>query len=280
MRWPRALRALREPLAAEVAQGDVVLCAHHPILRDLAATLAGAGFNLPRGRAIEVLVGAHDFARGRAPGRLRIALQTEQLADARGSPLWAARLGRELGGMLGRCDAVIDLSPFNAPAYDRLPAADRARVVFGPFIFPDHAPAFDPGTGPELVFFGAINPRRAAALERIAARRPVRVLPPGTFGAALMAALAPAAGVLNLHYAEGTYTEAPRLLTALLAGKPVYSEPLAPPLEVGRHYLAPDAAACDATRAAAFAALRDEVAAAFRFSDGLARAAALVPAGR
>ena len=277
MRWPRALRALREPPAAAFARGDVVFCAHHPILRDLAATLAGAAYDLPRGRAIEVLVGAHDFARRRAAGPVRIALQTEQLADAGGSPLWAARLGRELGGLLGRCDAVLDLSPFNAPAYDRLPAADRKRVVFGPFIFPDRAPAFDPGTGPELVFFGAINPRRAAALERIAARRPVRVLPPGTFGAALMAAIAPAAGILNLHYADGTYTEAPRLLTALLAGKPVHSEPLAPPLEVGRHYLDPEAAADENTRAAVFAAFRDEFAARHRLSAGLARAVSLIP---
>ncbi|MGA0827657.1 MAG: hypothetical protein ACO3PW_09925 [Gemmobacter sp.] len=275
MRWPRALRALREGAPAEVAQGDVVLCAHHPILRDLAATLAGPAFALPRGRAIELLVGVHDFARRRPPGRLRIALQTEQLADAQGRPLWAARLGRELGGVLGRCDALIDLSPFNANAYARLPPADRARVLFGPYIFPDRIPDFVPGTGPELVFFGALNPRRAAALARISARRPVRVLPPGTFGPALMAALAPAAGILNLHFAEGEYTEAPRLLTALMAGKPVYSEPLAPPLVPGRHYLGPEADADAATRAAVFAAFRDEVAARFRLSEGIARAAAL-----
>ena len=46
----------------------------------------------------------------------------------------------------------------------------------------------------------------------------------------------PASAVVNLHIGEGIYTEYPRMLSAYLSGKAVLSEPLAAPLEKGKHY--------------------------------------------
>jgi hypothetical protein len=262
----------------ESRQGDVVLHARHPVLSDLAEMLTGPGFALPQGQPVRVMVGVHGFARRILPGGLRIGMQTEQLADATGKPLWGARAvagpGRGLGRQLRRHAALIDLAPENRPAYASLGEAALRRVVFGPFLFPDIPPAFEPGTGADLVFFGALNDRRRALLRAIAERRPVKILPEGTHGAALRAAIAPAAGVLNLHFADGIYTEGPRLLVALLAGKPVFSEQLAPPLACGTDYLTPEEIASADRRAAVFAAFRDGFARRHRFSEALGHAIA------
>ena len=44
-------------------------------------------------------------------------------------------------------------------------------------------------------------------------------------------------GVLNLHFEEGIYSEIPRLLSAYICGKVLYSEPLAAPFISGQHYI-------------------------------------------
>jgi hypothetical protein len=210
--------------------------------RDLADTVTG-----PLGHAVEVHVGLHrpeDLARERAtlpptqPPALRIGLQTEHILDTDGMPLWQSWHIGTIQAQVERYDVVLDLSPSNHEVYDALPPDLRARVQFGPHIFPAAIPPFAPVPGGPVMFFGGVNPRRQRRFAKLHGLGiPVTVLPHATFGAALRAELAKAASVLNIHFAPARYTEAPRILKAVLAGKPVISEDLALPFIEGTHYL-------------------------------------------
>ena len=65
----------------------------------------------------------------------------------------------------------------------------------------------------------------------------MEIAPHGTFGEDLQKIVAQAAGILNLHYVDGRYSEMPRLLSACLAGKAVMSEPLGDEVFLGRDYI-------------------------------------------
>lgn len=57
-----------------------------------------------------------------------------------------------------------------------------------------------------------------------------------TYGTDLHKAICDSRGVVNIHFADGIYTEYPRLLSSYLAGKPVLSEKLGAELVEGRDY--------------------------------------------
>jgi hypothetical protein len=98
-----------------------------------------------------------------------------------------------------------------------------------------------------LLFFGAPNQRRAEIIRRLRdAGVAVQEARKKTFGEALRAAMVSGSAVLNLHFDDGIYSEAPRILKAMLAGLPLVSEDLAPPFQPGVHYLTLDQAAADA----------------------------------
>lgn len=211
------------------------------VARDLACAISG-----PLPCSIEVHLGMHAQARLKPfvpQGRrdLVIGLQTEQLLDESGQPLWRNRLSGKVLAGVPRYDHVIDLSQANAPVYSALPPDLRDRIIIGPYIFPASAPACNsPAAGP-FVFFGAPNARREAVLADLARHGlALRRLPSGTFGPELASEIAAAAAIVNIHFDQGRYTEYPRLLKAVLAGKPLLSEPLAAPLASGTHYLPTD----------------------------------------
>lgn len=83
-----------------------------------------------------------------------------------------------------------------------------------------------------------VRKTRAARIAALTLQHNLRMLPVGTFGAALQAQIAGCGGIVNLHFSDGVYTEYPRLLTAALMGKAIWSELLAPPLLCGQHYFA------------------------------------------
>lgn len=220
--------------------GRVVLLSKHPVLdqvaRDILAGLCAE--NLPD-RRITVYVGLHRNYGLHAlrPGR-RLAIQTEHYFDADGRPMWRRmKRWRSLKAVLLN-HLVLDLSPANRPHYDFMPGFLRRRVLFGPHIFPCNAPAFQPGETSAFLFFGEMSDRRRALLAALP-EGVAQVAPPATFGADLAQMVARAGGILNLHYAEGRYSEMPRLLSACLAGKVVMSEPLGDELVMGRDYLPP-----------------------------------------
>jgi hypothetical protein len=226
-------RAEAAPLRKLTVHG-IDLYSGHRVLRDFANDLARC-ITRPLPKPIDIYVGVHAVDRPADTGRFSIGIQTEQFLDRNGQAMW--RLPRERFRMRYATfyDLLLDLSPDNAPAYDFLPEELRAKIVFGPHIFPDApvSPEFQP-TPP--VFFGSLNDRRRSILADLQTRQPVQIAPHGTFGRSLDALIAQHGAVLNLHFRDGEYSEYPRFLKAYLRGKPVLSEPLSPPLQVGTHY--------------------------------------------
>ncbi len=213
---------------------NVDLYSGHRVLRDFGNDLA-ACITAPLSQPVDVYVGVHVIDRPLDTGRFKIGIQTEQYLDQTGQPMWRIPKERFRQRHATFYDVLLDFSADNAPAYDFLPPELRAKLIFGPHIFPDApiTPDFQP-TAP--VFFGALNDRRRTLLADLQAKSPVEVAPHGTFGRPLDALIAKQGAVLNLHFREGTYSEYPRFLKAYLRGKPVLSEPLAPPLQPDLHY--------------------------------------------
>lgn len=244
---------------------DVTFISPARVLSDFARDLADT-LTAPLGAEVEVHVGIHrpdKLASERAtapvdhPPALRIGLQTEHILDADGMPLWQSWHIGTVQAQVENYDVILDLSPPNHEVYDALPPDLQARVHLGPHIFPADAPAYAPVPGGPMVFFGGINPRRQRRIAKLQGRGlPVTVLPHATFGAELRQELTKAAAVLNIHFAPARYTEAPRILKAILAGKPLISEDLALPFLEGAHYLTlADANASDAQLQTSYEAL-------------------------
>jgi hypothetical protein len=210
----------------------------HPVLNQVAQDLvAGLRTNDLPAQKITVYVGLHRRfgLRLLRPGR-RIAIQTEHYFDADGRRMWrrAKRLRTAINILF--CDHVLDLSQYNREHYAFLPSFLRKRIIFGPHIFPINRPAFQRGAEPSFLFFGEMNDRR----KKLVAFQPsgaIKVLSAPTFGRDLSQFIDNAAGIVNLHYVDGRYSEMPRLLSACLAGKVVMSELLGDELIPHRDYL-------------------------------------------
>jgi hypothetical protein len=219
---------------ATLTRFDVTFHAQHAIMLDLAADLTKT-LDGPLGQPVDVFVAAHQSRWFTPSGRLRVALQTEQLYDEAGVPMLKAFRENRITNFINRFDAVLDFAYCNRPAYDGLSEALLAKVHFGPHIFPRHPRPLQPG-GEALLFVGGTNKRRDEGLAAVSALQTVARAPEGTFGAGLDALIAASAGMVNIHLKDGTYTEYPRLLKAILHGKPFWSEALAQPLKAGEHY--------------------------------------------
>lgn len=221
---------------------DVCLVSPVPLLDDFAADLATV-LTEPIGTEVELHAGLH------RPGRLAsfaprtrrglyVGMQTEHMLDVTGRPMWKRHLLETIQQQAASFDLVLDLSEGNRPIYEDLPAEVRSRIHFGPHIFPASAPPIAMAADGPTLFFGGTNRRRMRNLQRLRQDGvKVHEVPTNTFGAALRAEMTKASSVLNLHFAEGIYTEAPRILKAMLAGLPVLSEELAAPFVADLHYL-------------------------------------------
>ncbi|MGL4239083.1 hypothetical protein [Tabrizicola sp.] len=222
------------PKLSKVSAHGVDFYSGHRVLRDFARDLARC-VSRPLSAPIDVYVGVHAVDRPADTGRFRVGIQTEQFLDRNGQPMWRIPRERFRNRYAAFYDLLLDLSPDNAPAYDFLPAELRAKLRFGPHIFPKEpvGPTFL-DTAP--LFFGSLNDRRRGVLAELQTRRQVEVAPHGTFGGPLDTLISQHGAVLNLHFREGEYAEYPRFLKAYLRGKPVISEMLSPPLLSGIHY--------------------------------------------
>ncbi|MDF3854695.1 hypothetical protein ACDP63_14375 [Paracoccus sp. P2] len=215
--------------------GSLTVFSNHPVLdqfaRDMLAGIRAE--NLPAAR-INLYVGIHRkfgpalFRRG-----LRLGLQTEHYFDENGRTMWRKPRPRRLLKQLLFYHLILDLSPANAPYYRWLPRFLRRRVLFGPHVFPCRPVPYRAGQRPP-VFFGAINDRRAKILAGLP--KDHCDLLSETYGTDLHKAICDSRGVVNIHFADGIYTEYPRLLSSYLAGKPVLSEKLGAELVEGRDY--------------------------------------------
>jgi hypothetical protein len=229
-----------EPVVIQkISVHNVDIYAGHRVLRDFANDLA-ACVTAPLSEPVDVYVGVHIIDRPLDTGRFTIGIQTEQYLDRNGQPMWRIPKERFRLRHATFYDVLLDFSADNAASYDFVPEALRRKIVFGPHIFPT-TPVTPNFQDAPPVFFGAQNERRRDLLAVLQAKRPVEIAPRGTFGEPLDALIARQGAVLNLHFRDGTYTEYPRFLKAYQRGKPVQSEPLAPPLQAGTHYFALDA---------------------------------------
>jgi len=236
----------RKKALYKAVRGNVSVHAPHKILDQL-------GRQILEGLAVDDFIDAgdvlifvgchHDFGLSAQRDSLRIGIQTEQFFDQSGAELWGMlRKPKAVAGLLRNLacvDVMLDINVANSAWWDAQDLSDgnRTKLHFGPKIFPSEPRQFQgKKNGPNL-FFGDLSGRRGTILRQLEPGK-VKILPTGTYGADLMRELDNAAAVVNIHFEHGVYTEAPRLLSAYLAGKPVISEMLDRPFIEGKHYLA------------------------------------------
>lgn len=222
------------------------------MLDDIARTFAKYEFVKASYKEVHIYVGVHKFRYHFLHKGLNIGVQTEQFFDVNGKKLWRHTSWIKVLRQVSQYDLTLDLSPANRQAYNFLPKFLRNRIIFGPKIFPDNDIEFQPSKNNKLVFFGGLSLRRSQILQKLAQTHKILTVKNGTFGDELISSTKDSFGILNLHHDDGVYTEIPRLLTAYLHGKPVYSEELGYPLVEGRHYLPIDAELNESTAKEAF----------------------------
>ncbi|WP_143159549.1 hypothetical protein [Paracoccus solventivorans] len=258
-----------EPVAVQIddyfiiERGGITFMARHPLLVDLACDLArGLPPDIPlRGT---VAVGIHNFRPRNIKGPL-IGIQTEHYLDANRQEMFRTVSNWKKKKFLWRFDYILDISLHNPYAYKFFWPRKHKKLFFGPYIFPA-SPVRRSKQGSGVAFIGAINERRKQILSSL---NDVTIIAPNTWGMDLHRILQDSEAVLNIHYIDSVVTEAPRLLKAYLAGKPVVSEALAEPVEMGRHAI-PLGEDYDAARLdAVFDAFDHEIARKFRFVDFL-----------
>ena len=222
--------------------GNLKFHSRHPTLEDIGKTFVSYNFpRLPK-KEVNIYIGVHNFKNYSLRKGLNVGIQTEQLFDVNGKALWRNTSRLKILRQVSQYKMTLDLAPSNQPAYEFLPNFLKKRIIFGPDIFPECDISFRPYAKKELVFFGAKNLRRSQLIDSISITQIVRLLETATFCEQLSSNIQECAGILNIHYDDGVYTEIPRLITAYLNGKPVFSEELAHPLVAGKHYFPVNAA--------------------------------------
>jgi hypothetical protein len=208
---------------------NIRFLAFHRVTDQIASDIvSGVSDGLPPDLRATVFVGIHRPYKGLIfPHGMRIGIQTEQYFDEAGKELWNYRhSGDFVRASLTRFDRVLDINRTNAPFYEKLPDEFRRRVTLGPHIFPDHVPDFSPGTTDRCLFFGALNERRKNIYAKYKEKYKIDILPNEIYGSNLYAELFRYKSILNIHFADGIYTEYPRLLNSVIAGKVLRSEKL------------------------------------------------------
>ncbi|WP_226629821.1 hypothetical protein [Alloyangia pacifica] len=218
--------------------GDLRFLTTHRTLALVARTLSASLATVPESFSpTDIWLGAHRAHRvPKTRGRRLVVVQTEQILDARGQVIETKLTRRRIARLALRADLFVDWNPQNRAFYGLLPRLAPRRFLFGPYVFGTGARAQTPGEG--LIFVGNLNAERQAKLGRLAQ---VRALSMKAGLEEIDVAIASGAAMLNLHSLPGAYTEVPRVLMAHLAGKPLVSEPLAPPFEAGESYMLPEA---------------------------------------
>lgn len=222
--------------------GNVVFLSRHKLLDEFCHDLITSLSRRWVDKKITFFVGIHEnFSVLWARRGVRVAIQTEQLCDSSGIFLWPTKnenFTRNIISATAKCDVFWDLSLLNMPYYQSIGVDDcvKKKGLLGPHVFPSGQIQPKKGTEPHLVFFGLLNDRRKMIIQS-GCKKDIKILKHGTFGAELISEIERSGGVLNIHAADGVFSEVPRLLTAHLRGKTVYSEELAFPFVRDVHYI-------------------------------------------
>lgn len=178
--------------------------------------------NRLREDAVNFIFGAHlGFPRDWTRRHACVFVNLEQLGDG------GAQVGADYLNLL-RHNAVVDYDAENLAAYLD-PAVDPADVPLVPFA---HAPYLRGEDSPaleerpiDLLFFGSMNARRRAFLNRIeAAGFSVASFDSPVYGAERDAFIRQAKAVVNCHFYEASRFEQARAFQCLSLGTPVISE--------------------------------------------------------
>ena len=183
----------------------------------------GAEVSLAKNRlrhdAVNLVFGAHlGFDAGLRERFATVIVNLEQLGDG------GARVPPDYLRLLGS-SAVVDYDPENPAAYTQHP--DDVTIV--PLL---HAPYLKPADAVpleqrpiDLLFFGSMNERRRAWLDRIQALgRTVRTLETPLYGAERDSLIRQAKAVVNAHFYETSRFEQCRVAHCLSLGTPVICE--------------------------------------------------------
>ena len=215
----------------------------HELCQDICEGLVNESFS--KQDLVWVFCGAHmSFSFLRYLPGAHLYIQTEQLTDLSGRTLWGAhkkKISKNIKKNIKNSTIFLDININNRSYYSHLELEkqNKKKVVLGPHIFPRKRVPFASSAEGQLIFFGSLNKRRMSVLNEIQnlTKRIVRVIPEKTYGQSLKSEIKGSSGVINIHYDEGTYTEAPRILSVYLQGKPFISEDLAPPFVKNVHYI-------------------------------------------
>lgn len=139
---------------------------------------------------------------------------------------------------LSKADVFLDLNGTNRPYYEaNIEQETKAQIHFGPYIFPCKVFYHKPHNQEKLVFFGRQESQRHPKHLAEIKNSIVDILSQNCYLEPLYKEINVSSGVLNLHFEEGIYSEIPRLLSAYICGKVLYSEPLAAPFISGQYYI-------------------------------------------
>lgn len=227
-----------------VQYGNITFLCPNTVMEQIARDIS-LGLELSKvsvkSRPILVFLGIHCFfGRHWLRRGFKVGIQTEQLRDENFKPLWGEEwpdLKVNVGQALMFSHSILDLGVKNQHFYEKekMPTRRSTRFLFGPYIFPSRRVPFRPKVGGvdfSLLFFGSLvaGSRRQLIIEDLAnANRgayKVTAFKDPLFGDELKKEMQKHDAILNIHFAEGLYMEAPRLLSAYVNGKPVVSEPL------------------------------------------------------
>jgi hypothetical protein len=223
--------------------GKLFFYAKHPILLDISKFIF-EGLSIEKSLKISsrvnIFIGVHQFDKddfSDYPG-INIGLQTEQFFDESGKKLWGAQAFHQVINGLFSLDYLIDFSHSNQRAYVSVPISlIKAKMIYGPYIFPDKEIDH---RGPEdghLVFIGALSERREMLLKKLT-NLGIKVKSiQGVGGSEALSLISESEGLVNIHFEDGVYSEWPRVLMAYLSGRILFSETLSADLVAGRHYI-------------------------------------------
>jgi hypothetical protein len=213
---------------------NVKFFAKHWSLQNLAEQIAENQIFSRSSLPVCVFVGVHEWTSDiLRSDRLNIGIQTEQYYDESGKKLWGLSHRAMPAYFLYKFDLLIDINFSNLKSYKFLPLK-KSRLIIGPYIFPTNKLQYNSLNNAELIFVGWINDRRHSILDKKVKLKYYRHDEQDSKN--LIREISLSAGVLNIHFAEGTYCEWPRMLLAYLSGKIFYSELLGHPLIPGRHF--------------------------------------------
>lgn len=256
-----------------IERGGIRLIAKHPVLQDFAMDLA-RGLPAETPFRATVVVGEQEARPSRGDEPL-IGIQTEHYLDASGQRVGRTERRHNKRDFVAYFDYVLDLSLTNPPAYEFLRPSRQRKITFGPYVFPADPVPRTPG-GQGWVFAGGGNERRNRILASLG--DVVKRLPRGTWGMDVHRAMRDAEAVLNVHQLDAVVTEAPRLLKAYMAGKPVVSEEMSEPIIMGRHVASLNDHDGMVDFDAVFDAFDKEIARKYRFIDFLEKVLGQAPA--